>query len=83
VRALLRLYNMAVFPLLGFLVTGRIRPYRYLYQSIHRFMTAREFSRLALASGYARVSQRRFFFGLVHLIIAERGDNDPAAPRNP
>jgi demethylmenaquinone methyltransferase/2-methoxy-6-polyprenyl-1,4-benzoquinol methylase len=71
-RGLLLVYNFLVFPFLGFLLTGRIGPYRYLYKSIFRFRTARDFMSLALQTGYGGVEKRRFFFGLTHVIQAHK-----------
>jgi len=72
VRGLLLFYNFLIFPFLGFLLTGRVGPYRYLYKSIFRFRTASDFMGLARQVGYCRVEKKGFFFGLAHVIIAQK-----------
>ncbi|HOT96024.1 MAG TPA: ubiquinone/menaquinone biosynthesis methyltransferase [bacterium] len=76
-RAVLKSYNALVFPFLGFILTGRIRPYRYLFNSIFTFRSVPDFTELLQRTGYGQVRVRRFFFGMVHLVSA----NKPAASR--
>lgn len=77
-RAVLKSYNALVFPFLGFLLTGRIRPYRYLFNSIFTFRSVPDFTALLLRTGFGEVRVRRFFFGMVHLVSA----NKPASGRS-
>ncbi len=67
IKAVLKSYNALVFPLLGFLLTGRVGPYRYLFNSIFSFKTVPDFSDLLKRTGFADIRIRRFFFGMVHL----------------
>ena len=71
-KAVLKTYNALVFPFLGFLVTGRIAPYRYLFNSIFTFKTVPDFIALLSQSGYADVRAKRFFFGMVHLVSGRK-----------
>lgn len=71
-KSFLKAYNSTVFPLLGFLLTGHVKAYRYLFSSIFRFLTTDEFRRMLEAQGFRRSTIKSFFFGLVHLVVAER-----------
>lgn len=65
---LLKSYNVLVFPFLGFLLTGKIAPYRYLYESIFAFKSVPDFAQMLQDAGFTEVYAKRFFFGLVHLL---------------
>jgi demethylmenaquinone methyltransferase / 2-methoxy-6-polyprenyl-1,4-benzoquinol methylase len=67
-KAVLKAYNALVFPFLGFLLTGRIGPYRYLFNSIFAFKTVPDFSALLTQAGFSGIRVKRFFFGMVHLV---------------
>ncbi len=71
-RFLLSAYQRTVFPLLGFILSGQIRSYRYLYKSIHRFLTTAQFEKMLQVTGFKHVEKYPMFFGLVHLIVAEK-----------
>ena len=73
---LLKIYKKTLFPLLGFLLTGQIWPYKYLFSSIVRFKTPEEFSTLLNECQFKTIETQSFFFGLVHLIIAEKTKNN-------
>ncbi len=70
---LLKLYNVLVFPFLGFLLTGKIGPYRYLFSSIFTFKSIPDFTEMLLQAGFSEIYVKRFFFGLVHLVSGRRG----------
>ncbi|HNW59515.1 MAG TPA: ubiquinone/menaquinone biosynthesis methyltransferase [bacterium] len=72
IAALLKTYNALVFPFLGFLLTGRIGPYRYLFNSIFTFRKVPDFVALLQNTGFGKVQVRRFFFGMVHLVSANK-----------
>jgi demethylmenaquinone methyltransferase/2-methoxy-6-polyprenyl-1,4-benzoquinol methylase len=71
-ETLLKLYNYLVFPFLGFLLTGKIGPYRYLFSSIFAFKSAPDFSIMLAQAGFVDIYVKRFFFGLVHLVSGRR-----------
>ncbi|MBN1996304.1 ubiquinone/menaquinone biosynthesis methyltransferase [candidate division KSB1 bacterium] len=71
-RILLTVYQRTVFPVLGFILSGQLSSYRYLYKSIHKFLTPGQFMRLLQETGFTCVEKYSMFFGLVHLIIAEK-----------
>jgi demethylmenaquinone methyltransferase/2-methoxy-6-polyprenyl-1,4-benzoquinol methylase len=72
IKTVLKTYNALFFPFLGFLLTGRVRPYRYLFNSIFSFKTVPEFTRLLTETGFAQVRVRSFFFGMVHLVSGRK-----------
>lgn len=69
---LLRWYNAFVFPLLGFILTGHIRPYRYLFVSIFNFKSESDFVLLLNQMGFHHVKSHRFFCGLANLIVGSK-----------
>jgi demethylmenaquinone methyltransferase/2-methoxy-6-polyprenyl-1,4-benzoquinol methylase len=71
-KLLLALYRRTIFPLLGFLLTSNIKAYRYLFSSIFRFKTTDEFVQLLARQGFGPAKIKPFFFGLVHLVVAEK-----------
>lgn len=72
IAAVLRIYNALVFPFLGFLLTGRVAPYRYLFNSIFTFKSVPDFAALLQETGFADIRVRPFFFGMVHLVSGAR-----------
>jgi demethylmenaquinone methyltransferase / 2-methoxy-6-polyprenyl-1,4-benzoquinol methylase len=71
-RLFLTAFNALLFPLLGFIATGKTKPYRYLFASIFKFAAPAEFESLLQSCGFDRTRRRAFFAGLVHVIIAEK-----------
>lgn len=72
INLLLRFYNFLIFPLLGFILTGHIRPYRYLYKSIYKFRSATNFAATLVNTSYKKVKTQKIFFGLAYLIIGTK-----------
>jgi demethylmenaquinone methyltransferase / 2-methoxy-6-polyprenyl-1,4-benzoquinol methylase len=65
-------YNGRVLPLLGRLVTGDSAAYRYLPESISRFLERAEFEHLLCEMGFSTVSGRDLFpAGVASLVVAE------------
>jgi len=65
-------YNARVLPLIGRMVTGDAAAYRYLPESIARFLGRSEFERLLVEVGFAKVSGRDLFpAGVASLVVAE------------
>jgi len=62
------------FPLVGGLVGGDRAAYRYLHDSVQRFLTAAEADALLRRSGFARPRWRSFFGGVSHAVVAAVGD---------
>ncbi len=71
-RSLLFLFKVALAPVIGGLLTGQIKPYRYLMASMHAFRTPEEMDKLLQEIGLHSVEIHSFFFALVHLVIAEK-----------
>ncbi len=71
-KSLLKAYNNTVFPLLGLLLTGHVKAYRYLFSSIFRFKTTGEFTSMLETQGFQCSTVKSFFLGLVHLVVAEK-----------
>ena len=66
------LYNAHVLPLLGRAVTGDAAAYRYLPESIARFLTREEFEALLRAAGFAKVRGNGLFpGGVASMVVAE------------
>jgi len=68
IKAVLKVYNALIFPFLGFLLTGHVGPYRYLFNSIFTFKSVPDFCALLERTGFRDIRIRRFFFGMVHLV---------------
>jgi len=68
IKAVLKSYNALLFPFLGFVLTGRVGPYRYLFNSIFTFRTVPDFCTLLEGAGFRDIRIRSFFFGMVHLV---------------
>jgi len=65
-------YNARVLPLIGRLVTGDGAAYRYLPESISRFLSRAEFEDLLRQAGFAQVSGRELFpAGVASLVVAQ------------
>lgn len=75
VQFFLSIYRKTMFPLLGLLLIRQVRPYSYLSNSILTFHTTDQFADLLQHCGYGRIEKKPFFFGLVHLIVAENPTN--------
>jgi demethylmenaquinone methyltransferase/2-methoxy-6-polyprenyl-1,4-benzoquinol methylase len=66
-----KIYNSHVLPLLGWAVTGDRAAYRYLPQSIERFVTRPDFEALLRAAGFAQVDGQPLFpSGVASLVTA-------------
>ena len=65
--ALYDLYSFNVIPALGRAVVGDAESYRYLVESIRRFLTPQAFAQMMRAAGFARVSHRLMSGGIVAL----------------
>ncbi len=72
VEKFLTLYQRTLFPVLGFLLTGHVSQYRYLYRSIMRFRTRESFAELLEQAGFENIQMRPFFFGMTHLVTADK-----------
>lgn len=66
------MYKKIVAPILGFVVTGQIQPYRYLMNSMYAFRTPAAMMALLQQLGCRPVEIKPFFFNLVHLVVAEK-----------
>jgi ubiquinone/menaquinone biosynthesis methyltransferase len=65
-------YNARVLPLLGRMVTGDAAAYRYLPDSIARFLSRAEFEGLLREVGFSQVRGRDLFpAGVASLVVAE------------
>ena len=65
-------YNARVLPLLGRAVTGDAAAYRYLPESIARFLPRGEFEALLRAAGFAKVRGDELFpGGVAAMVVAE------------
>jgi demethylmenaquinone methyltransferase / 2-methoxy-6-polyprenyl-1,4-benzoquinol methylase len=68
----LYIYSKTVFQLLGFILNRKIAPYNYLYFSIVQFYTTGQFCRFLQKMDFRIFECRPLFFGVAHLIIAEK-----------
>jgi len=71
-HSLLYIYKKFAAPLIGVALTGHAQPYRYLIASMYAFRTPEEMMTLLIKTGLRAVEIHAFFFGLVHLVIAEK-----------
>ncbi len=63
------LYGRAILPLVGGLVSGHIRPYRYLSESMRGFYYRDEFEELAARSGFVVESAEDLFLGVASVVV--------------
>ena len=66
------LYFKVAMPLLGGLVSGQWKAYRYLPASIQAFKTPAEIAGIMGGSGLAKVVWRQFMFDTVAILRGER-----------
>lgn len=71
-RPLVGLYFKVAMPLLGGLVSGQWKAYRYLPASIQAFKTPAEIAGIMGGSGLAKVVWRQFMFDTVAILRGER-----------
>ncbi len=71
-RIFLAFYRRAVFPLIGRFLTGEAGPYRYLIDSIDRFLAPSEMGDTLRGNGLVPAGNKRFFFGLVTAVCGEK-----------
>ncbi len=71
-HGLLQVYKKIIAPAVGALITGQAKPYRYLMESMYAFRTPQAMMEVLTASGLQAVDIHPFFFGLVHLVVAEK-----------
>ncbi len=57
-------------PVLGRLIAGDSAAYRYLHDSVHRFVSVDEADRLLRANGFIDMRWRSFFGGVSHAVVA-------------
>ena len=79
-RPLYRRLSARVLPLIGGLVTGRPRAYRYLAESIDRFPDVAAVTGALARAGLVVERVERFAFGIAALHVARRPAADGAAP---
>ena len=63
-------FGRLVFPLIGGLVAGDAAAYRYLNDSVQRFLSVPEAERLLRECGFTEVRTRSFFGGVSHALVA-------------
>ena len=71
-RRFLTLYQRLAFPVLGYLLTGHISQYRYLYKSIVTFKTLPAYKRILNQAGYIKIQAYPLEPGVAHLVTAEK-----------
>ena len=69
---LFSLYFQRLVPLVGTVITGNRGAYRYLPESVERFVTGDELAAAMRAAGFERVRMRRFWPGALTLHTASR-----------
>ena len=72
IASFLAVYQRIAFPVIGYLLTGHVSQYRYLYRSILRFKTLNEFCEILKNVQFNKMKAHPMFGGLVHLIIANK-----------
>ena len=63
-------FGRLVFPLIGGLVAGDAAAYRYLNDSVQRFLSVPEAERMLTECGFTEVRARSFFGGVSHALVA-------------
>jgi len=76
VRWLYLLYFRGVLPLAGGIMSGDFSAYRYLRDSVLEFLAPEALAAQMNAKGLAVVTTRSLFFGIAHLLIAEKQRNE-------
>lgn len=61
-----------IFPIVGGLVSGDRSAYRYLHDSVQRFLTCEEARRLLEQAGFEQVRVQSYFGGVSHALVARR-----------
>lgn len=74
-RRFLTAYQRVAFPVIGYLLTGRISQYRYLYRSIVTFKTLPAFKAILKDTGYRRINAFALEPGLAHLVSAQKQEH--------
>ena len=62
---LIRLHMHVIIPILGGLVTGSRKAYRYLPESTEKFVTAEELVSRMAAAGFQKIGYQRLMFGTI------------------
>ncbi len=65
-------FGKVVFPAVGGLLAGDASAYRYLNDSIKRFLSVEEASRTLEQAGFTRLRWQSFFGGVSHAVAADR-----------
>lgn len=76
-HGLLQVYKKIIAPAVGALITGQAKPYRYLMESMYAFRSPQAMMEVLTAGGLQAVDIHPFFFGLVHLVVAEKKIHSP------
>ena len=66
------LWSRSVIPLLGAIISGQRRAYRYLVESIRQFPEQDEFARMIASHGMSEVNWRNLSFGIAALHSARK-----------
>ncbi|MCX7679208.1 MAG: ubiquinone/menaquinone biosynthesis methyltransferase [Spirochaetes bacterium] len=72
VRALYRFYLAIGVPIVGGIVSGKLRAYRYLSKTIQSFIEPEHFARMLERGGFANIAIYRRFFGIATIIHCTR-----------
>ncbi len=71
IASFLAIYQRIAFPVIGYMLTGHVSQYRYLYRSILGFKSLKEFRKI-LKVRFRNIKAHPMFCGLVHLVIANK-----------
>ena len=65
-------YFKKILPLIGWLVSGNIKAYQYLPDSVLNFPSSRDFADIMLSAGFSKVTCQKLTFGIATLYTGKK-----------
>jgi len=72
-RSLYLFYFRKILPLIGRIVSGEIKAYQYLPDSVLNFPSSREFADIMFSAGFSNVKWQKLTFGIATLYTGKKG----------
>jgi len=71
-RSLYLFYFRKILPMIGWLVSGEIKAYQYLPDSVLNFPSSREFADIMFSAGFSNVKWQKLTFGIATLYTGKK-----------
>ncbi len=71
-RSLYLFYFRRILPMIGWIVSGEIKAYQYLPDSVINFPSSREFADIMLSAGFSNVTWQKLTFGIATLYTGNK-----------